>query len=590
MEVTRLFDLLPWQMAKYPQSDMLVGKENGTWRKYSTAEVIEQVHAYTKGLIALGIEPTDKVASISNNRPEWNILDHAILQSGGVHVSIYPTISENEYKFILNDCEAKVIVVSDEALYTKMMSIKKDLPNLHHLFTFDMITGAAHFTAISHAGKDITNEQVEQRKRNVKTGDLATLIYTSGTTGNPKGVMLTHNNIVANFLACRTLPPVDHHDIALSFLPLCHVYERMLTYLYMYIGVSIYYAESLEKIGDNIKEVKPHVFSAVPRLIEKVYDKIMDKGKAAPVVKRAIFMWAVNLGLQYELDGKNGWWYETKLKLARKLVFSKWREGLGNNVKCIVSGGAALQERLARIFWAAGIPILEGYGLSETSPVISVNYLDPGSTCFGTVGLVIENVQVKIAEDGEILCKGPSVMQGYYKRDDLTKEVIDNEGWLHTGDIGTMVANKYLKITDRKKEIFKTSGGKYIAPQPIENMLKASPFIENAMVIGENQKFASAIICPNFNNLKNWCTFKGINFTTPEEMIWNAEVIKKIDSEVEKTNSRLGQFEKIKREVMTIKEWTVASGELTPTLKLKRKTIFNNNLALIEKIYKDNSD
>jgi len=584
-EVTRLFDVVPYQLEKFPKADSLAGKDNGAWVTYSTQQFANRAKEIAMGLIALGINRGDKVVSISNNRPEWNMLDIGILQTGAVHVSIYPTISESEYKFILNDCEAKLIVVSDEALCKKLDSIKAEVPTLQNLYTFEKMLGKIHWLEIINAGKSSDESVWQMRMDAVMPTDLATLIYTSGTTGNPKGVMLSHSNLVSNFIACRDLPPVDSRHRALSFLPLCHVYERMLTYLYMYIGVSIYYAESMEKIGDNIREIKPHVFSAVPRLIEKVYDRIINKGKELTGVKRALFFWAVELGLKYEHGNRNGIVYQTKLKIADKLIFSKWREALGGNTMCIVSGGAALQERLARAFWAAGMPILEGYGLSETSPVIAVNLLGDNLACFGTVGTIIKGVDVKIADDGEILFKGPNLMMGYYKRDDLTKEVIDNEGWLHTGDIGTWVEEKFLKITDRKKEIFKTSGGKYIAPQPIENLMKESAFIENIMVIGESQKHASAIIVPNFAHVKSWCEIHKVTYTTPEEIIKNPQVRDRIMKDVEKVNAQLGHHERIKRSELITKEWTVVSGELTPTLKLKRKIIEQNNKDLIDKIY-----
>jgi long-chain acyl-CoA synthetase len=586
----RLFDILKKQKEELCLSDALASKENGEWSKYSSDEFYEKASFISHGLLSMGLKKNDKVAIVSNNRPEWNIVDMGMQQIGVIDVPIYPTLSDGEYKFILNDCGAKMIFVSDENLFKKISGIKPEVSSLTEIFSFDKIAGATHWSEVLSSGEKNKNEmQLQQCKDSIKTDDVVTLIYTSGTTGNPKGVMLTHANLLSNVLACEDLPPVTYGAVALSFLPLCHVYERMLTYLYMYLGVRIYYAESMEKIVDNLKEVHPDVFSTVPRLLEKVYDRILAKGKELKGIKRALFFWALNLGLKYELKGKNGWWYETQLKLANKLIFSKWREALGGNVKAIVSGGAALQPRLARVFWSAKIVVLEGYGLTETSPVIAVNNtMKKNAVRFGTVGPVIPGVQVKFAEDGEILCKGPNVMKGYFNRPDLTTEVIDADGWFHTGDIGLLEDNRFLKITDRKKEIFKTSGGKYIAPQAIENKFKESLFIEQLMVIGENQKFASALIVPSFAHVKSWCEEKGIPWSSNEAMIRNPEVIARIKKEVEEYNRSFGQTEQIKRFELVPKEWTPDSGDLTPTLKLKRKIIAERNKALIEKIYSGN--
>ncbi|MEO8147475.1 MAG: long-chain fatty acid--CoA ligase [Bacteroidia bacterium] len=591
MEVTRIFDVLPRQLKMFSKQDALAGKENGEWKKYSTQQFVQFADDISNGLLAMGFGKDDKIATISNNRPEWNFVDMGILQIGAVQVAIYPTISENDYRFILNDAEVKLIIISDASLLSKIEHILKDVPAVQHVFTFDKITGKRNWLEIVELGKSNSNaEKLNEIKSSVKPGDLATLIYTSGTTGNPKGVMLSHNNLVSNFVSCEDLPPVDSQHKALSFLPLCHVYERMLTCLYMYLGVSIYYAESIEKIGDNIREVKPHVFSAVPRLIEKVYNRIITKGKELTGIKRALFFWAVDLGLNYEMNGANGWWYETQLKIADKLIFSKWREALGGNTKVIVSGGAALQPRLARAFWAAGMYVLEGYGLTETSPVIAVNYVAAGKAKFGTVGTVIKDVQVKFDVDGEILVKGPNVMSGYYKRPDLTKEVFDNDGWFRTGDIGVREDGKFLKITDRKKEMFKTSGGKFIAPQPMENKFKESEFIENIMVIGEGHKFAAALVIPTFDHLKKWCAIKGIPFTTNEDMIKHEEIKKRIWQEIAHYNLEYGKTEQLKAIELLAKEWTVDSNEMTPTLKLKRKIIMANNEDLVKKIYADEND
>lgn len=586
MSITRLFDLLPHMASQFPKQDALAGKENAEWVKYSTAQFIENANNLSYGLLALGIKREDKIANIANNRPEWNMADMGMLQIGAVHVPIYPTISEADYKYILNDAEVKIVFVSDLALYQKIQGLMPEVPSLKEVYTFDKVPGAKHWTEVLQLGKQNADPaKLEELKNQIKENDLATMVYTSGTTGNPKGVMLSHRNIVSNFLASEKLAPVGPADSALSFLPLCHIYERMLTYLYMYLGVSIYYAESIEKIGDNLKEVKPAIFSTVPRLLEKVYDKIVAKGKDLTGIKKTLFFWALNLGLKHELYGKNGWWHEFQLKIANKIIFSKWREALGGNVRVIASGSAALQVRLARVFWAANIPVLEGYGLSETSPVLTVNNFEDSNVRFGTVGPTIDGVQIKIAADGEILAKGPNIMLGYYKRPDLTAEVIDSEGWFHTGDIGVIEDEKFLRITDRKKEMFKTSGGKYVAPQPIENKFKESNFIEQIMVVGENEKFTGAMIVPSFAYLKSWCSIKNIAWTGNEDMIKNPEVIKKMREEVDHQNANFGHIEQIKKFELLPKEWTVESGDLTPTQKLKRKIIMERNKAVVEKIY-----
>lgn len=585
--VTRIFDLLDHQLQNLPLAVSLAGKENGAWKTYASAEVVDTACAVSSGLLALGLKKDDKVALISSNRPEWNMCDMGMMQVGVVNVPIYPTLSESEFKFILNDAGVKYVIVSDAGLFQKIDRIKNEVPSLKGIYTFNKVEGAMHWSELTNLGQQLNNKnEIDEIKKGIQPSDLATLIYTSGTTGTPKGVMLTHSNIVSNVLACWDLPPVKHEARALSFLPLCHVYERMLTSLYIYLGISVYYASTTDNLIEYIKEIKPEIFSTVPRLLEKVYDRILEKGKEQRGIKKALFFWALNLGLRYELKGKNGWWYELQLSIANKLVFVKWREALGGNVKAIVSGGAALQPRLARVFWSAKIVVLEGYGLTETSPVIAVNNTSkPDAVRFATVGPVIPDVQVKIAEDGEVLVKGPNIMKGYYKRDDLTKEVIDAEGYFHTGDIGTLVENRFLKITDRKKEIFKTSGGKYIAPQALENKFKESLFIEQIMVIGENKKFPAALIVPAFAFLKKWCEEKGIAFTSNAEVIKNNEVIGRIKKEVDEMNLNFGQVEQIKKFELLDAEWTPDSGDLTPTLKLKRKIIAEKNKKLIDKIY-----
>lgn len=586
MEVTRLIDLFPYQLEKFPKSDALGCKENGAWKKYSTEDILETINHLSYGLLASGIQPGDKIGIISNNRPEWNFVDHACLQISVADVPLYPTISNHDMHYTLNESEVKFLFVSSKEIYDKVMSVKDGITTLKEIFTFNKVEGAKHWTELVELGKkNAAVERVKQIRDTIKPNDLATIIYTSGTTGNPKGVMLSHNNLVSNFKACEVLCPFEQTWTALSFLPLNHVYERMLSYLYVYYGVSIYYAESLDTIGDNLKEVKPNIFVTVPRLLEKVYDKIVAKGAELNGIKKALFFWALDLGLRYELHGKNGWWYETQLKLANKLIFSKWREALGGNVNAVASGGAALQPRLARVFHAAKIPVLEGYGLTETSPVIAVNNFQPGCVKFGTVGTIISGVEVKFGDDGEILCKGPNVMLGYYKSPELTAEVLDKDGWFHTGDIGVMVENKFLKITDRKKEIFKTSGGKYIIPQMIENKLKESRFIEQAMVIGENQKFAAALIVPAFAFIKEWAARKNISLTTYDDIASNQEVRKRIMEEIEGVNKTLGNFETIKKFELVNREFSIDKNELTPKLSLRRKIIQQNFQALIDKIF-----
>lgn len=586
METTRLFDLIPYQIAKYPKSDAVASKVNGSWSKLSIQELQRLANGYSLGLLVLNIKKDDKIAVVTHNRTEWNIIDIAIQQIGAVTVPLYPTLLEADFKYIFNDAGVKMIFVSDEALYQKAKNASKDLEFVPPIYSFNQIDGVDNWQKIrldDHANLHLVN----QIKQSILPEDVVTLIYTSGTTGSPKGVMLTHNNIMTNVKASATLMPVDNRHTALSFLPLCHVYERMLNYLYLYCGVSIYYAESLETISDNLKEVKPHIFVTVPRLLEKVYDKIYAKGSELTGVKKSLFFWALELGLRFDTAKDHGWWYNLQLKWANKIIFNKWREALGGNVISIVSGGAALQARLGRVFWAAQIKILEGYGLTETSPVIAVNHADRANNRISTVGPVLPGIEVKIAEDGEILAKGPNIMKGYYKRPDLTAEVIDADGWFHTGDIGEFVEGKFLKITDRKKEMFKTSGGKYIAPQLIENKLKESRIIEQAMVIGDGQKFPGALIVPNFADLQEWCSIKDIPYTTPSEMIVNPLIVEKFEKEIGIVNEGLAQYEKIKKIILLDRLWSIDSGEMTPKLSLKRRVILERNLSKIDRIYQN---
>lgn len=586
MKITRVFDLMPFLKMYYPESTIFSAKVDGHWQHYDTDAFIRNVDDLSLGLIALGIKKDDKIANMSPNRPEWNFVDFAVMQIGAIHLPLYPTLSEADLKFIINDAEAKVIFVADVELLEKIKRVKNECPTLQHIFTYNKVDDpiASHWEDLKSKGNPNDMQQVIAYRNSVQPDDLLTLIYTSGTTGNPKGVMLTHDNLVSNFKSSNPLIPEGAYT-ALSFLPLSHIFERMVIYMYLSKGVSIYYAESLEKIADNLKEVKPHMFTTVPRLLEKVYDKIVAKGSELKGIKKALFFWALNLGLRYEYDGKNGWWYEFQLKIANKIIFKKWREALGGNILAICSGGAALQERLARVFWSAGIPVLQGYGLTETSPVITVNGIDKGMRYFGTCGPTIAGVEVKIASDGEILAKGPNIMKGYYKKADATAEVIDLDGWFHTGDIGELVEGRYLKITDRKKEIFKTAGGKYIAPQIIENKMKESKFIEQVMVIGENRKFPSALVIPSFAYLKDWCVLKGINYTTNEDMIQDQRIIDRIQREVDELNQNFGHWEQIKKIALLPREFSIDAGELTPKLSLKRKSILEKYNDKVELMY-----
>lgn len=583
----RLFDILYQFHSKYPKPDALSKKENGKWISYSTQDFVEYSENLAHGLLALGVQREDKIALLANNRPEWNFCDMGVQMSGCILIPIYPTVSEKDLEFILNDAQVKYVFVSADDVFQKVKSVSAKAPSVKEIYSFNNVSGAKSWMDVVELGKKSKDEaKLKAIKDSIKENDLATILYTSGTTGTPKGVMLAHSNIFSNVYAVRDLPPCSHHDKCLSFLPLNHIYERMLVSLYMYLGVSIYYAESLETIGDNLREIKPQVFSCVPRLLEKVYDRIVSKGNELTGIKRKLFFWALALGEKFEMSGK-GAWYNFQLKLANKIIFSKWREALGGNVRAAVSGGAALNPRLARIFWSAQIPILEGYGLTETSPVIAVNTLEPGGMKFGTVGKVIEGVTVKIAEDGEILCKGPNVMLGYYNRPDATAEVIDSEGWFHTGDIGIMVDGKYLKITDRKKEIFKTSGGKYIAPQMIENKMKEISLVEQCMVVGENQKFASAFIVPSFIKIKDMYAKQGKAYPGNEEVIKDPEIIAIIKEGLNNVNKNLAQYETIKKFELLPKEWTIDRGELTPKLSLKRKVILTANQHLLDKMYSE---
>lgn len=592
-ENSRIFDCIAYQSSKFPKQDMLAAKENGVWKTYSTQQVQDIVNKLSAGLLQLGvsgndmtIERQDKIALISRNRPEWLMLDMACQQIGAALCPIYPTTNVNELEFIFNDAAVKYVFISGKDILDKVNNVRNNIPSLKNVYSFDALQGVDHWTKITASATADDLAKMETIKATIQPDHCATIIYTSGTTGTPKGVMLSHRNIVLNVINSKKIFPFDDNvnGRALSFLPLNHIFERMVSYIYINSAISIYYAESLETIGDNLKEVKPSLFCTVPRLLEKVYEKIMAKGAEQKGIKRKLFYWAVALGDRYDNQRSGGLWYNLQLAIANKLVFSKWREGLGGNVETVVTGGAACQVRLIRIFTAARIPIYEGYGPTENSPVISVNCKRKGGTKFGTVGLVIEGQQVKLEEDGEICVKGPSVMMGYYKRPDLTAETII-DGWLHTGDIGIFEDGKYLKITDRKKELFKTSGGKYVAPQPIENKMKESPFVEQMMIVGAEQKFVGALIVPSLPNLKEWMQHKGINFTTIEDAVNNPKVLDLYRELIDSFNKFFNHVEQVKKFELLPHEWTIDSGELTPTLKLKRKVIMEKYKAAVDRIY-----
>lgn len=582
---TRLFDILENQVKNKPLKRALNTKYNGVWESTSSEEFLEKSNQISRGLLQLGVKKGDKVAIISsNNRTEWCIVDIGVLQIGAIDVPIYPTITAEDYSYIINHSESKYCFVSDVVVYEKIKSIQNECPNLKEIYCFDTIKGCKHWSAVLELGKDAAHQsKVLAIKESVHPQDLATIIYTSGTTGTPKGVMLSHNNIVSNVIAAQKRLPLDNGKaVALSFLPLCHIYERMLMYLYQLSATEVHFAESLETIGENLNEVNPDVMTAVPRLLEKLYDKIYGKGQTLTGIKKKLFNWAVNVGLAYEPYGKNGVGYSIKLFIARALIFKKWKSALGGNLKLIASGSAALQPRLARVFTAAGLTVVEGYGLTETSPVISVNDMRDGKFRVGSVGQVVENVKVKIADDGEILCKGPNIMMGYYKNQKLTDEVI-KDGYFHTGDIGHIDDDGFLKITDRKKEMFKTSGGKYVAPQVIENIVKQSTLIDQVMVVGESQKYPAALIQLNFDAVNEWLGQTApLNYT---EMVANEKVLNKIKKDVDQANENFAQWEKIKKFKLTPEIWSVDSGHLTPTMKLKRKIIKSKYQDLLEEIY-----
>jgi Long-chain acyl-CoA synthetases (AMP-forming) len=580
MDLKRLFDLIPYQISKYNKEVALSRKQDGQWITYSSRDLKSIVDSLSLGFLAKGIKSEDKVAIISDNRPEWNFIDLALQQIGAISVPMYPTISSEDYAYIFGHASVKMIFAGDQTIFEKAKEAAKG----QEIFTFDKLDGAAHWEEVMKLGEDGDLAQLESEKDKIKSEDLFTIIYTSGTTGRPKGVMLTHHNVLSNLLSVSNImSPVPGEGKVLSFLPLCHIFERTASFCFMYMGFSIYYAENLEKIGDNLKEVQPHLFNTVPRLLEKVYDKIVAKGYELTGVKKQLFFWALNLGLKYDPSKDMGGWYNTQLKLANKLIFSKWREALGGNIMQINSGASALQPRLARVFWAAGIKVCEGYGLTETSPVVTATLTDPEKVRIGWVGKIVKDVEVKIAQDGEILVKGPNVMQGYYREPEMTAEVLKG-GWFHTGDIGELDGD-FLRITDRKKEMFKTSGGKYIAPQPMENKFKESTLIEQLIVVGDGQKFPAALIVPSYDGLREYCKHKEIPYTTDEEMIARQDIIEKYQREVDSFNKYYGKWEQIKKFKLLSQPWGVDSGELTPTMKLKRKVIHEKFQKEIAEIY-----
>ncbi len=588
MDITRVFEVLDYQLETYPREDALGGIMNNEWQTYSTEEYKRLANLMSYGLLSMGFKKGDKILTASNNRPEWNFLDIGMMQIGVVHVPIYPTLSDEETKYILEHSEAKLVVVSDAKLFKKFSDIIPETPNIEKIFTFNQVEEAANWREIIDLGEEFESKyknDLEKIKESILPDDLFTIVYTSGTTGRSKGVMLSHKNVSSNLMDAVYLLSLENTEKVLSFLPLCHIFERTVHYAYQLQGYGLYYAENLGTIGRDLKDLKVGGFIVVPRILEVMYDKIIAKGKALKGIKRQLFFWAVNLGNRYEHNRANGWWYETQLKIANKLIFSKWREGLGGNVKMVITGSAAIQPRIARVFTAARIPIQEGYGLSETSPVISANERDYPNNKFGTVGKVIKSVEVKIAEDGEILAKGPNIMMGYLKDEAQTKEVIDKDGWFHTGDIGKFVDGEFLKITDRKKEIFKNSGGKYVAPQMIENKLKESFFIEQLMVIGENQKFTSALIMPNFRFLHDYCAKKGIHYVNNNELVNKQSIIERFNEEINTANKELAPHEQIKRFRLVPDEWSTATGELSPTLKLKRKIIYEKYDNIVKEIF-----
>ncbi len=585
--IKRLIDILPYQLETYPRPDALCDKQNGAWQKFSSIKIKEIVDSFSLGLLKLGYKPGDTFAIISPNRTEWNFVDLGILQIGGIDVPVYPTMTLDEYAYILNDAQVKLVFAANKDLYEKVRKVLPRTKSVQDVYTFDKIDGIKHWSDISSIQDKTFEDQLKQIEDSIKPDDIATIIYTSGTTGTPKGVMLTHNNIISNAVSLNQIMPMNSGHRMISFLPLCHIFERTAIYFYLMVGGAVYYAEDLDKIVENFQEVKPNYFTTVPRLLEKIYERIMAKGRELSGIKKSIFGWAVNLANHYDPQGRNNLFYKARLMAARHLVFEKWQEALGGKVSGIISGAATLQPRLARIFTAAGLPVREGYGLTETSPVLTCNRFKDGDYYLGTAGLPIPGVQIKIDDSGEILAKGPNIFKGYYNKPEFTSMAFDSNGWFHTGDIGEFVQGRFLKVTDRLKEVFKTSGGKFVAPLPIENKMKESWFIKNIMVIGENRKFTAALVVPEAVFIFNWCKKKGLDNLPLEEILHSQIVKDRIWKDIQKYNKRFSHIEQIKKFELTDHDWTVESGELTPTLKLKRKIILEKNKNLVDKIYSE---
>ncbi len=585
----RTFDILKHLKKANPKNDILYAKLNGEWYKFTVAEYYDKAKQFALGLLSMGFKKGDKIATISNNRPEWNFVDMGMTMVGVIHVPIYPTISDEEFQYIFEHSEVKMVIVSDAGLYQKIKPLADKIDAIEYLLTFNNVPRASKWSVVTKSGAQHMEKykaEYKQIKSQITSSDIASIIYTSGTTGQPKGVMLSHGNFMSNMHGVWNLFPLDSNTRVLSFLPLCHVYERLVNYLFQAKGCSIYYAENLGTIAADMASARVHAFATVPRVIERIYDRLVSKGEDLNGIKKLIFFWAMRLGEKYGIENNNNAFYRWKLNVARKLVFSKWHHAFGGHLGIVISGGAALQPRLSRLFFAAGIHLMEGYGLTETAPVIATNHsIAPGNLMIGTVGPVLENIEVKIDVDGEILTKGPCVMMGYYKAPELTADLIDMDGWFHTGDIGQLVKGKFLKITDRKKEMFKTSSGKYVAPQTIENQLKESIFIEQVMVVGESEKFASALISPNFDYLHMWAHEHKVHFRDNKELVKNSEVLKTFQKEVNKTNKKLGEHEHIKRFRIVCEPWSAPTGELSPTLKLKRRVLYNKYANLLRNIY-----
>jgi long-chain acyl-CoA synthetase len=594
MEILRTFDILDNFKSRFDKPDALAAKRDGQWVTFSVDEYIDNARYFSYGLLAKGFKKGDKIATVSNNRPEWNFVDMGMSMVGVVHVPIYPTIGDDEYRHILEHSDAKMLIVSDMSLYERLKPIADSMATIADVYTFNVVEDAHHWSDVTDLGEQEKvkwKDAFKETKDSITPDDLVSIIYTSGTTGMPKGVMLSHRNFMSNVQGVSTYFPIGEEDRILSFLPLCHVFERMANYLFQALGCSVYYAESLGTIPQDLADIKANAFATVPRVIERIYDKLVSKGNDLSGFKKTIFFWAMKLGERYRVNGKNYPLYNWKLNIARKLVFSKWQKAFGGKLKFVISGGAALQPRLSRLFFAAGIPLMEGYGLTETSPVLAVNHLsEPGNLHIGSVGPILNNIEVKIDDDGEIIAKGPNIMLGYYKDQKTTDEVIDANGWFHTGDIGRFEKGKFLVITDRKKEMFKLSSGKYIAPQSIENMFKESIFIEQVMVIGESEKFASALICPNFDYLHSWAHLNKIHFRDNKELIEHEKVKARFDKEIARYNKQLGKHEEIKRARLVCEPWTSATGELSPTLKLRRRVLYKKYADILRDIYSYEKD